>query len=113
MWSVRILLGIVLAVFLAQTVRVLTGVGFLGFFTSVGLNAATELMFLDLVITLGLITVWMVRDARATGRRFWPFAVVTLLLGSAGPLAYLLYRTVPTQCPVPHHPSMGVRAPQA
>lgn len=97
----RILLGVLLAVFLAQTGKVLISIGFLGFFASVRLNAATELMFLDLVITLGLIMVWMWRDARASDRLFWPFALVTLLVGSAGPLAYLLYRTVPTQCPLP------------
>jgi hypothetical protein len=62
---------------------------------------------------LVLITVWMQQDAHAGGRRFWPFAVVTLLLGSAGPLAYLLCRTVPTQCPVPDRRPVGVREPQA
>lgn len=110
----RLVLGVVLAGFLAQTARVLTGVGFLGFFESVGLNEATQLMFLDLVITLGLITVWMHRDARAAGRRFWPFAIVTMLLGSAGPLAYLLYRTLPTRCPVPdQRRPFGMGQPQA
>lgn len=99
--TTRIVLGVVLTVFMAQTGRVLTGLGFLGFFASVRLNEATELMFLDIVIALGLITIWMWRDARATARPFWPFALATLLLGSAGPLAYLLYRTVPTRCALP------------
>lgn len=109
----RIVLGVALAAFLAQTARVLTGVGFVGFFESVRLNEATELMFLDLVITLGLLATWMWRDARASGRRFWPFAIVTALLGSAGPLAYLLYRNAPTQRPLPDdrtsrtHPSQA------
>lgn len=97
----RILLGVTSAVFLAQTFRVLTGIGFVGFFESANLNDATRLMFLDLLIALVLVTVWIRQDAQATGRRFWPFAVLTLLLGSAGPLAYLVVRTCSTQCPVP------------
>jgi hypothetical protein len=97
----RILLGVTLAVFLAQTVMVLTGIGFVGFLESANVNEATRLMFFDVVITLVLITVWMRQDAQATGRKFWPFAILTLVLGSAGPLAYLLARTCSTQCPVP------------
>lgn len=54
-----------------------------------------------LVIALVLASIWMHRDAVATGRRFWPFALVTLVLGSAGPLTYLLVRTFSTSCAVP------------
>ncbi len=96
----RILLGGVLFLFLAQTVRVLAGIGFVGFFESANLNEATRLMFLDLVITLVLITVWMSRDAAAAGRRFWPYAALTLTLGSAGPLVYLLGKTCGTRCEI-------------
>jgi hypothetical protein len=96
----RIALGVVLTAFLAQTVVVLTCLGFVGFFESTNLNDATRLMLFDLVITLALISIWMHRDAVATGRRFWPFALLTLVLGSAGPLTYLLIRTFSTQCAV-------------
>jgi len=92
----RIALGVVLTVFLAQTGVVLAGPGYAGFFAAANLNEATRLMFFDLVIALVLITIWMHRDAAATGRRFWPYALMTLAFGSAGPLLYLLVRTFPT-----------------
>ena len=41
----RIVLGVVLVLFLIQTFRVLTGIGYLGFFESAGLNEGTRLMF--------------------------------------------------------------------
>lgn len=49
----------------------------------------------DLVIALGLVMVWMWRDARAAGRNPWPWIVATLTLGSFGPLVYLLTRPMP------------------
>lgn len=49
-------------------------------------------VFADLVIALTLVLVWLVRDARATGRSAWPWVLATLALGSFGPLVYLLTR---------------------
>lgn len=46
----------------------------------------------DLVIALGLVMVWMWRDAKTTGRNPWPWLGVTLATGSFGPLLYLLTR---------------------
>ena len=88
----RILLAVALATFLIQTGLVLFGMGYRGFFEAVNLNAATRLMFLDVVITLTLIAVWMREDAAASGRIVVPYILLTLLLGSAGPLLYLLKR---------------------
>ncbi len=49
-------------------------------------------VFADLVIALTLAMVWMWRDAKATGRKAWPWIVFTLATGSFGPLVYLLTR---------------------
>lgn len=49
----------------------------------------------DLVIALGLILIWMWRDAQTHGRSFWPWLVLTLATGAFGPLIYLLWRPRP------------------
>ena len=46
----------------------------------------------DLVITLSLVLVWMYLDSRERGEAFVPYALVTLFLGAAGPLLYLIRR---------------------
>ncbi len=47
-------------------------------------------VFFDLCIALILVLSAMIADARRHGRTVWPYVVATLLLGSFGPLAYLL-----------------------
>ncbi len=51
----------------------------------------------DLVISLSLVMMWMWRDAKATGRTIWPWLLATLILGSFGPLVYLLTRKSPAK----------------
>ncbi len=53
-------------------------------------NWATRLLFVDLTISLSLIAVWMYLDSRERGKPFLPYVLVTLFLGSAGPLLYLI-----------------------
>ena len=89
----RVIPGIVLVVFLADTAIVIAQYGYLGFFELALANGATQLMAFDLVIALVAISVWMVADARKRGRSPVPYLLLTLVLGSAGPLAYLAMRS--------------------
>ena len=50
-------------------------------------------LFVDLVIALTITMVWMVQDARKRGVAAWPYVVMTLFLGSIGPLLYLSLRS--------------------
>ena len=49
-------------------------------------------VFTDLVIALLLACIWMLNDARERGLSAWPFIAITLVLGSFGPLLYLVAR---------------------
>jgi hypothetical protein len=84
------LLLMVLAAFGALSAYALWQVGYLGIWVNNLNHPAGQQVFADLVIALSLVLVWMWFDARKTGRAFWPWAVATLLLGSFGPLVYLL-----------------------
>lgn len=44
----------------------------------------------DLVIVMCLLLVFIRRDAQATGRPFWPWAIFSLIVGSFGPLLYFI-----------------------
>lgn len=78
--------------FLALTAYVLATDGLLGFYREALSSPATVLMGLDLAIALGLALAWMHGDARETETPFLPYLVVTLAIGVAGPLLYLLHR---------------------
>ncbi len=88
----QILLWLVLVDFAALSVYAVVQHGYLGVFELALANWATRLLFADLCIALALIALWMVRDARARGASVWPYLAVTLFLGSAGPLLYLIRR---------------------
>ena len=86
----QVVLGIVLFDFLALTVWAVYQVGYIGFFAMMMTNAATITVFVDLVIALTLILGWMWRDANERGVSFLPYMLLTLALGSVGPLLYLI-----------------------
>ncbi len=55
-------------------------------------NFGAAQVLADLLIALVLAIVWMWQDAKTIGRNPWPWLMATLILGSFGPLVYLLTR---------------------
>ena len=88
----RNLIAIVLVLFGALTAAALWQHGYWGIIEPHFRTFGAAQVFVDLVIALTLVMVWMWRDARAAGRSPWPWIVATLALGSFGPLVYLLTR---------------------
>jgi hypothetical protein len=88
----RVPLALVTASFAAFTGWVVLGIGYLGFWEWLLATPMGWQVLADITIALFLVLSWIRRDARRTGRRFWPYAALTVALGSLGPLAYLLLR---------------------
>ena len=88
----RSLLIVTLILFGALTAVALWIHGFWGILAPHFQSFGAGQVFTDLVIALTLVTIWMWRDARASGRAIWPWIVLTLVAGSFGPLIYLLTR---------------------
>ena len=88
----RILLSLALVFFLFLTFRVIGAYGYLGAIMTFNANPITELMSVDLILSLILVCVWMVRDARKHEKSYIPFLLLTAGFGVAGPLLYLLLR---------------------
>jgi hypothetical protein len=57
-----------------------------GFIQAALANAATVGVFIDLLIALTMVALWMVRDAAQRGATVVPYLLLTLFLGSMGPL---------------------------
>ncbi|MFK8051443.1 MAG: DUF2834 domain-containing protein [Woeseiaceae bacterium] len=76
--------------FAALTAYSIYDVGLIGIFQHLLDGSAGWQVFADLVIALVLVMSWMINDARKIGRNVWPYIAATFLLGSFGPLAYLL-----------------------
>lgn len=78
--------------FSIPTLRALADFGYIGFFSAATQNSAGIQVLLDLSISVVLICIWMVRDARRLGISALPFVALALVAGSFGPLAYLVRR---------------------
>lgn len=66
--------------------------GYVGFFRMVLANFAGVTTFVDLAIALVLIIVWIGDDARERRVSAIPCVILTIALGSVGPLLYLIRR---------------------
>ena len=82
----------VLADFSALTAYAVAQHGFVGVFALAFANTATITLAVDLVIALSLVVGWMWRDARDRGVTPIPYLLLTMVLGSVGPLLYLVRR---------------------
>ena len=86
----RWLLIAILLPFSALSAVALWQYGYVGLFTNQFTNVAGWQVLADLFIAVGICMVWMWRDAKKTGRRFAPWFVLSMVLGSFGPLLYLI-----------------------
>ena len=86
----RPVLFLVLAAFGAFSTYVMWEVGYLGIWQAGIANPGAWQVLLDLVIMSFIALGFIWRDAQHGGRRFWPFAALTIAAGSFGPLLYLL-----------------------
>jgi Terpene cyclase DEP1 len=84
------LLIAIFVLFDAYTLYAIYEVGYFGIFEAGMANPGSLQVFFDLVIACGLISWWILVDARARGRNPWPYLLITLVGGSLGPLLYLL-----------------------
>ena len=82
----------VLIGFLGLNAYVIYQYGYIGFLEQALTNAATVAVFVDLTIALSLVLLWMWQDARERGVSTLPYIVLTFVLGSVGPLLYLIRR---------------------
>ncbi len=88
--------------FSAQTGHALFNLGYVGFFEELLATLSGRQAVADIVISCSLILFWMIADARERGRAWLPYAALTLVLGSVGPLAYLVHRELaPGRSPAP------------
>lgn len=82
----------VLVAFTAATAFAIYRHGYLAFVSYALTNEATQLLIVDLTLSLVLIALWMIRDARSRRARVLPHLALAFFFGSVGPLLYLVGR---------------------
>lgn len=83
---------LVAVLFTAYSTMVVVDHGYTGFISLALREAWGMQMLLDLCISLTMVSSLLVIDARRRKRAAWPWVVITALLGSVGPLWYLVLR---------------------
>ena len=84
--------GIVLLALAALDALAVEQYGYIGLFRLATSSFGTIVLTTDMVIALTLVAIWMGRDANERGVSAIPYLILTLALGSIGPLLYLLVR---------------------
>jgi hypothetical protein len=87
----RLTLWLVALAFGIWSLWVMAQVGYLGIWQGGFANLGAAQITVDLVVSSLLLMGFVVRDCRAAGRPWWPWAVITAFAGSFGTLAYLLW----------------------
>lgn len=85
----RMLAMTLLIPFSALTAYVVFKVGYIGIFDYQRHSPAGWQVLADLVIACILCLSWLIPEAKRNGRNAVPFVVITLFLGSVGPLLYI------------------------
>jgi hypothetical protein len=96
-----VLLFLVIAAFGLLTILALLDVGYFGIIAPHFRSLGEAQVLADLVILCVLACLWMSRDAPTRGLAAWPFILATVVLGSFGPLAYLVVRELRAAAPKP------------
>lgn len=89
MLNSRLFALVLLLPFSLLTLYALSQVGYVGIFDYQRHSAAGWQVMADLVVALLLVLAWLVPHARGCGRNPWPWVLLTLTMGSIGPLLYL------------------------
>jgi hypothetical protein len=89
----RFVPAVLLVGFSALTAEVVIRDGYTEWLRIAFENRSAGLLLVDLTIALSLVMGWMIKDARARKVTVWPFTILTVLLGSVGPLMYLVLRS--------------------
>lgn len=93
MISRKALAIILLIPFSVLSIYAVMQVGYIGIFDYHLHSPAGWQVFADLVVALILVLSWMIPNAKKRGRNPVPWVVLTLFLGSIGPLLYLATST--------------------
>ncbi|HSO37983.1 MAG TPA: DUF2834 domain-containing protein [Labilithrix sp.] len=88
----KIVPAVLLVGFSALTAEVVVKDGYTEWLRIAFTNTSAGLLLVDLTIALALVLVWMIKDARERDATVWPYAILTVALGSVGPLLYLVMR---------------------
>lgn len=95
----KLLALVILIPFSILTAYTICAVGYIGIFDYQRHSPAGWQVIADLVIACVLILSWLIPEAKKHGKNPWPWVVITMFLGSIGPLLYLIF-AAPTKTEV-------------